>query len=167
VLCHAVHFSLQFPFVDKLFEHHFPNRVLAGIFPIMAGLTSVLCSGLLDRYRNLKFAFLEGGISWVPAHIERMDDHFDNPRYGAKDLLSHPPSDYLKTGRLFFGCEGNESFLGKVVDEVGADLFMFSSDFPHADRTEGTAKALQDRVDIAAPVRQKLLEDNARHFYGL
>ena len=29
----AVHFSLQFPLVDKLFEHHFPNRVLAGIFP--------------------------------------------------------------------------------------------------------------------------------------
>jgi predicted TIM-barrel fold metal-dependent hydrolase len=51
----AVHFSLQFPVVDKLFEHHFPNRVLAGIFPIMAGLTSVLCSGLLDRFGNIRF----------------------------------------------------------------------------------------------------------------
>jgi predicted TIM-barrel fold metal-dependent hydrolase len=163
----AVHFSLQFPVVDRLFEHHFPNRVLAGIFPIMAGLTSVLCSGLLDRFQNLKFAFLEGGISWVPAHIERMDDHFDNPRYGARDLLSHPPSQYLKTGRVFFGCEGNESFLAKVVEEVGEDLFIYSSDYPHADRTEGTAIVLKDRGDIAAPVRKKLLEDNARRFYGL
>jgi predicted TIM-barrel fold metal-dependent hydrolase len=75
----AVHFSLQFPLVDKLFEHHFPNRVLAGIVPIMAGLTSVLCSGLLDRYKNLKFAFL--GASWGSAHLERMDDHFGDPRY--------------------------------------------------------------------------------------
>ena len=163
----AVHFSLQFPFVDTLFEHHFPNRVLAGIFPIMAGLTSVLCSGLLDRYKNLKFAFLEGGISWVPAHVERMDDHFDNPRYGAKDLISHPPSEYLKTGRIFFGCEGNEATLAKIVGEVGDDLFMFSSDYPHADRTEGTATILKDRNDIAAPVRKKLLEDNARQFYGV
>ncbi|MGZ8454045.1 MAG: amidohydrolase family protein, partial [Candidatus Binatia bacterium] len=163
----AVHFSLQFPFVDTLFEHHFPNRVIAGIFPIMAGLTSVLCSGLLDRYKNLKFAFLEGGISWVPAHVERMDDHFDNPRYGAKDLLSHPPSEYLKTGRIFFGCEGNEATLAKIVGEVGDDLFMFSSDYPHADRTEGTATILKDRSDIAAPVRKKLLEDNARLFYGV
>ena len=162
----AVHFSLQFPVVDKLFEHHFPNRVLAGIFPIMAGLTSVLCSGLLDRYENLKFAFLEGGISWVPAHIERMDDHFDNPRYGARDLLSHPPSDYLNTGRIFFGCEGNESFLPRVIGEVGEDLFIFSSDYPHADRTEGTARHLHDRDDIPAPVRKKLLEENARRFYG-
>ena len=163
----AVHFSLQFPVVDKLFEHHFPNRVLAGILPIMAGLTSVLCSGLLDRYSNLKFAFLEGGISWVPAHVERMDDHFENPRYGARDLIRHPPSDYLKTGRIFFGCEGNEPVLGRVVEEVGEDLFMFSSDYPHADRTEGTARMLRDRDDLPAPVRKKLLEGNSRNFYDL
>jgi predicted TIM-barrel fold metal-dependent hydrolase len=162
----AVHFSLQFPVVDKLFEHHFPNRVLAGIFPIMAGLTSVLCSGLLDRYKNLKFAFLEGGISWVPAHVERMDDHFDNPRYGARDLISHPPSEYLKSGRIFFGCEGNEPSLGRVVGEVGEDLFMYSSDYPHADRTEGTARYLKERDDILESAKKKLLEDNARRFYG-
>jgi predicted TIM-barrel fold metal-dependent hydrolase len=163
----AVHFSLQFPVVDTLFEHHFPNRVLAGILPIMAGLTSVLCSGLLDRYSNIKFAFLEGGISWVPAHVERMDDHFENPRYNARDLITHPPSDYLKSGRIFFGCEGNESFLGRVIAEIGDDLFMYSSDYPHADRTEGTAKLLKDRSDISATQRRKLLEENARRFYDL
>jgi uncharacterized protein len=152
--------------VDKLFEHHFPNRVLAGIFPIMAGLTSVLCSGLLDRFGNIRFAFLEGGISWVPAHVERMDEHFENPRYGARDLISHPPSEYLKSGRIFFGCEGNESFLGRVVEEVGEDLFMFSSDYPHADRTEGTARYLSERSDLSESVRNKLLNENAQKFYG-
>jgi len=163
----AVHFSLQFPVVDSLFEHHFPNRVLAGIFPIMAGLTSVLCSGILDRYKNLMFAFLEGGISWVPAHVERMDDHFENPRYRARDLISQPPSEYLKSGRIFFGCEGNESFLGQVVEEIGADMFIYSSDYPHADRTQGTARFLNERTDIPEPVRKKLLEGNARRFYDL
>lgn len=162
----AVHFSLQFPVVDRLFEHHFPNRVLAGIFPIMAGLTSVLCSGLLDRYPNLKFAFLEGGISWVPAHVERMDDHFENPRYGARDLISHPPGDYLKSGRIFFGCEGNEPFLPRVVEDLGEDLFVFSSDYPHADRTEGTAGYLRERADLPAAARDKLLEQNAKRFYA-
>jgi uncharacterized protein len=163
----AVHFSLQFPVVDTLFEHHFPNRVFAGIVPMMAGLTSVLCSGLLDRYENLKFAFLEGGISWIPAHVERMDDHFDNPRYGARDLISHRPSDYLKSGRIFFGCEGNEAILDRITEEVGEDLFMYSSDYPHADRAEGTAKLLRDRTDIAPVRRKKLLEVNARRFYDL
>jgi predicted TIM-barrel fold metal-dependent hydrolase len=163
----AVHFSLQFPVVDQLFDHHFPNRVLAGIVPIMAGFTSVLCSGLLDRYKNLKFAFLEGGISWIPAHVERMDDHFENPRYRAKDLISHPPSAYLKSGRIFFGCEGNEGFLGRVIEALGADLFIYSSDYPHADRTEGTARYLSNREDLSSATRKKLLEDNARRFYEM
>jgi predicted TIM-barrel fold metal-dependent hydrolase len=163
----AVHFSLQFPVVDQLFEHHFPNRVFAGIVPIMAGLTSVLCSGLLDRYQNLKFAFLEGGISWIPAHVERMDDHFDNPRYRAKDLISDRPSENLKSGRIFFGCEGNESFLGRMVQELGEDLFIYSSDYPHADRTEGTAQYLSRREDLSISTQKKLLEENARRFYAL
>jgi predicted TIM-barrel fold metal-dependent hydrolase len=163
----AIHFSLEFPIVDTLFEHHFPNRVLAGIFPIMAGFTSVMCSGLLDRYPHLRFAFLEGGISWVPAHIERMDDHFENPRYRARDLISDQPSEYLRSGRIFFGCEGNEKFLGRILDEVGEDLFIFSSDYPHADRTEGTARFLLGRDDVPESARRKLLEDNGRRFYGL
>jgi predicted TIM-barrel fold metal-dependent hydrolase len=53
------------------------------------------------------------------------------------------------------------------VDEVGEDLFLFSSDYPHADRTEGTATFLRDRNDIPAFVRDKLLEQNARRFYGI
>ena len=125
----------------------------------------MLCSGLLDRHKNLKFAFLEGGISWVPAHVERMDDHFENPRYGARDLISRPPSEYLKSGRVFFGCEGNESFLGRIAQEVGEDLFMFSSDYPHADRTQGTARFLEARTDINETLRAKLVAQNARRFY--
>ena len=47
----AVHFSLQFPIVDSLFEHHFPNRVLAGILPIMAGLHQ---RPVLGTFRSLQ-----------------------------------------------------------------------------------------------------------------
>ena len=103
----------------------------------------------------------------MPAHVERMNDHFENPRYGARDLISNPPGNYLKSGRIFFGCEGNESFLERVVQEVGDDLFIYSSDYPHADRTEGTARYLKERQDISPTARAKLLEDNARRFYDL
>lgn len=163
----AVHFSLEFPGVDNLFEHFFPTRVLAGIFPIMAGFTSVLCSGLLDRYQNLRFAFLEGGFNWVPAYLERMDDHFENPRYHARHLIDHPPSDYMKSGRIFFGCEGNEPYLGRVAEELGADMLIYSSDYPHADRTEGTARYLKERDDLSESLRKKIMENNARRFYDL
>ncbi|HEY2988498.1 MAG TPA: amidohydrolase family protein [Candidatus Binatia bacterium] len=166
VLPVAVHFSLEFPAVSELFPHFFPNRVLAGIFPIMAGFTSVMCSGLMERYANLRFAFLEGGCNWVPAYVERMDDHFENPRYNARQLIQRLPSEYLNSGRIFFGCEGNEAALGRIVHELGEDKLLYSSDYPHADRTEGTARFLERRDDLSAAARKKLLEDNAKRFYG-
>jgi len=46
-------------------------------------------------------------------------------------------------------------------------LFIYSSDYPHADRTEGTARYLKERGDISPAIRAKLLEDNARRFYDL
>ena len=162
----AVHFSLEFPAVSELFPHFFPNRVLAGIFPIMAGFTSVMCSGLMERYPKLRFAFLEGGCNWAAAYVERMDDHFENPRYNARQLINRPPSEYLNSGRIFFGCEGNESALARVVEELGEDKLLYSSDYPHADRTEGTARFLKNRDDLSASARTKLLEENARRFYG-
>ncbi len=163
----AVHFSLEFPGVRELFPHFFPARVLAGIFPIMAGFTSVLCSGLMERYPNLRFAFLEAGSNWVPAYIERMDDHFENPRYNARQLISRPPSEYLHSGRIFFGCEGNEASLSRLVREVGEDKLMYSSDFPHADRTGGTASILKGRNDLSESTKRKIMEENAQRFYGL
>ena len=163
----AVHFSLEFPLVDELFPHHFPNRILAGIFPIMAGFTSVLCSGLMERYPALRFAFLEGGANWVPAYVERMDDHFENPRYHARQVIDRPPSDYLNSGRIFFGCEGNEATLGRIVQELGEDKLMYSSDYPHADRTEGTAHMLKERRDLSESAKRKVMAENARQFYGI
>jgi len=163
----AVHFSFEMPGIRELFPHFFPARVLAGLVPIMAGLTSVLCTGLMERYPRLRFAFLEGGFDWVPAYVERMDEHFESPRYSARHLISQMPSSQLKSGRIFFGCEGKEPSLPRFIEDLGEDLLMYSSDYPHADRNEGTARFLQERKDLSASVRQKIIEENARRFYRL
>ena len=87
----------------------------------------------MDRYPNLRFAFLEGGCTWVAAYLERMDDHFENPRYNARQVISRPPSEYFNSGRIFFGCEGNEGVLARVVGaahQVGQpqDLLVWESE---------------------------------------
>ncbi len=120
----------------------------------------------MDRYPNLRFAFLEGGSNWVPAYVERMDDHFENQRYNARQLIGRPPSQYLHSGRIFFGCEGNETSLSRIVQEIGAEKLMYSSDYPHGDRTEGTVRVLKERDDLSDSAKEKILEENARRFYG-
>ena len=132
----AVHFSYEFPGVSDLFAHFFPTRVLAGLFPIMAGFTSVLCTGLMDRYPRLRFAFLEGGCNWVASFVERMDEHYESPVYRAAEVISQRPGELLDSGRIFFGCEGNEPGLGRIIEEIGEDKLLYSSDYPHGDRTE-------------------------------
>jgi predicted TIM-barrel fold metal-dependent hydrolase len=96
-----------------------------------------------------------------------MDDHFENPRYNAKQLIHRLPSDSLNSGRIFFGCEGNEPFLPRVIEELGDDKLLFSSDYPHADRTDGTARMLQAREDLSLSSKNRILEENARRFYGI
>lgn len=162
----AVHFSLEFPGVSDLFPHFFPNRVLAGMFPIMAGLTSVLCTGLMERFPRLRFAFLEGGCNWIASFLERIDDHFRNPQYRACEVVSTLPSEYLHSKRIFFGCEGDEAVLSRVVEELGEDVLLYSSDYPHGDRTQGTVRILSERDDLSQAVKRKILEENARAFYG-
>lgn len=162
----AVHFSYEFPGVSDLFTHFFPTRVLAGLFPIMAGFTSVLCTGLMDRHPHLRFAFLEGGCNWVASFVERMDEHYESPAYGASEVISQRPRELLDSGRIFFGCEGNEPGLGRVAEEIGEDKLLYSSDYPHGDRTEGTVALLRRRDDLSEAAKTRILEDNARQFYG-
>ena len=106
------------------------------------------------------------GPGGVASFVERMDEHFDNPNYRAHELISRRPSEYLRSGRIFFGCEGNEDHLAWVIDEIGADRLLYSSDYPHGDRTEGTVSILLNREDVSAKAKQKMLEENARQFYG-
>ena len=161
-----MHFSYEFPGVSDLFADFFPTRVLAGMFPIMAGFTSVLCTGLMDRYPRLRFAFLEGGCNWAASFVERMDEHYESPAYRAAEVISQKPRELLDSGRIFFGCEGNEPGLGKVIEEIGEDKLLYSSDYPHGDRTDGTVALLRQRSDVSESAKTGILEENARNFYG-
>jgi len=82
-----------------------------------------------------------------------------------KDLISHPPVTILKPVG-YFRLRRQRAALLQDRRRSREDLFMFSSDYPHADRTEGTAERFAaDRDDIPAHVG-KMLDDNARRFYG-
>lgn len=84
----------------------------------------------------------------------------------AAEVISQRPRESLDSGRIFFGCEGNEPGLARVVEEVGEDKLLYSSDYPHGDRTEGTVSLLRQRDDLSESAKIRILEENARSFYG-
>ena len=70
----------------------------------MASLSDFLFSGVLVRFPELKLAYSEGQIGWIPYILERADDVWREHRAwgGVKDIVPEPPSTYYY--RQVFGC---------------------------------------------------------------
>jgi len=74
LLLHSVTvISPAFPCELDQFENHFARQVLSHSFAMMANLVSLMHTGVMARYPNLKVAFTEAGVGWVPYFMWRMD----------------------------------------------------------------------------------------------
>ncbi|HEY5244615.1 MAG TPA: amidohydrolase family protein, partial [Acidimicrobiales bacterium] len=62
----------------------------------MASLADFLFSGVLVRFPDLRLAYSEGQIGWLPYILERADDVWSEHRAwgGVRDIVPEPPSSY-------------------------------------------------------------------------
>ncbi len=152
-------------------QHFAQVHTLAHPFAAMTQLTSVVMSGVLDRFPRLRIAFLEAGVGWIPFLLERMDRAYvvrKFPEYvgGVRDL----PSGYVKGGNVFFSPDPSEAALADVAKTVGEGAFLYASDFPHevnVERCRHELEELRVRIDLPISLRSALLAGNARRFYGI
>ncbi len=138
---------------------HAPEQLIA--------CTAVLYSGLLEKYQDLRVAFLEAGIGWVPFWMEHMDEEYEFRAFDAP-LLKAKPSEYMTCGRVFVSCEPEEKTLRYVPEFFPADNILFASDYPHWDgQFPDAVSTLADRTDIADALKRKIFFDNPQRFYGI
>lgn len=92
-----------------------------------------LTSGVLARFSNIRVAFSESQIGWMPFVLERLDHLWAKNRAGAdiNPLIVRPPSTYM-AGRVF-GCFFEDDFGLVSRDVIGIDQITFESDYPHQD----------------------------------
>ncbi len=127
-------------------------------------LLSVIFSGVLERYRNLKIVIGESGIGWIPYVLDRMDAEWEDQ---FKDLsLTMKPSEYWR--RQCFATYQTDRIGIKLIDEVGHDNLMWGSDFPHPDGVWPDSSEFIERElgHLPAEVRHKIVCDNAGKLYG-
>ena len=138
---------------------HAPEQLIA--------CTAVIYSGLLEKYQDLRVAFLEAGIGWVPFWMEHMDEEYEFRPFDAP-LLKAKPSEYMTCGRVFVSCEPEEKTLRYVPEFFPADNILFASDYPHWDgQFPDAVSTLADRTDIADGLKRKIFFDNPQRFYGM
>ena len=178
----GMHVGFCCPALGDMYAHNTSTLILPFAMTLLMGFERIMISGLLDRYPELRIAFLEAGCSWVPFLVERMSEYSgkegtrlasvnvalgtaaaNRTGYSAQLL----PKDYVKRGQVYFGFEPDEELLPYCVEEFGSDCWLYASDIPHFDRLYDAATIVRNREDISEEVKDKILVENVARFYGL
>ncbi len=129
----------------------------------MASLSDFLFSGVLVRFPELKLAYSEGQIGWLPYVIERADDVWREHRAwgGVADKIPEPPSTYYY--RQVFGCFFRDRHGLESLDRIGVDNVTFETDYPHTDSTWPDTKKVAEDMMAGLPddVVYKIVRGNA------
>jgi len=141
--------------------------MLQSVAPFRDCFGKYVLGGILDRHPGLRIGWFEGGINWVPSaiqdaqHIRASFDHIADVR------MEHDPQHYWDEHMV-------ASFmvdpLGlELIDRVGVDRAMWSTDFPHNESTYGysteSLASVVDAVGVEAAV--PIVGGNIRRFLGL
>jgi predicted TIM-barrel fold metal-dependent hydrolase len=101
----------------------------------MSSMTDWMFSGWLERLPDLKLAYSEGQIGWIPYILERADKVWEDNRAwgGVADKVPMPPSTYYY--RQIYGCFFDDVHGLESLEKVGVDNTTFETDYPHSDST--------------------------------
>lgn len=159
---HTVH--AQGPYGMGL--HYIERHCLIPI-SLMPQVISLIINGVFDSFPNVRFMILEGGFSWLPHVMWRMDREYRQGRIEVP-WLKKLPSQHCRE-RLRLSTQPTEDISTdewmKLIDLMGTDeMLVFSTDYPHFDFDDphvAIPKALPEGV------REKILWKNAANFYEL
>ena len=123
-------------------------------------LSMLVMDGVLDRHPTLKGAAVELGAGWVPAMMDRLDDVARI--FGRADesvRFERKPSEQL-TQQMGFTPMPNED-VSKMIEQSNADLYLFSSDYPHIEGTKDPIGRFERSLDGAQEdVKNKFYTEN-------
>jgi len=140
--------------------------------PLFINLTDMIFAGVFDAFPGLRVAFLEGGCSWVPFMMDRLDYEYGSI-FGvrARSQLKKRPSEYIRDGDNFWvSIELGEKGLKYTVDAIGSERIIYASDYPHEPTTDEITADIPDFLAselVDDTVKANVLGANARRFYNL
>jgi len=138
--------------------HHSPERFLA----------CLAIDGVFDRHPDLRGAAIELGATWVPGMLRNLDHAHRSfakfePAFKALPLL---PSEYIRRQVKFTPFPFEDTTW--LVEQEGADLFMFSTDYPHPEGGRRPFEIFGDAVaGFDEATRERFFWRNGAELLGL
>jgi aminocarboxymuconate-semialdehyde decarboxylase len=124
----------------------------------------LILSGAFERLpRSLKLCFAHGGGSFAYL-LGRVDNAWHQRDIVSRDC-PHPPSSYCDrfvTDSAVF----SEGALTLLVEVMGQEKVLFGTDFPFPLGEQNPGQLIRRHPGLSEPAKQRLLTDNASHFFN-
>ena len=132
---------------------------------VMAAFTQMLAGGVFEKHPKLRCTVLESGATWISFWLDRMDHKYEVMRRVTPTALK--PSEYFYR-QCLVSADPDETVIAPIVDAVGADYFVWASDYPHIDASFGVVGEIRSRI-ASLPIEDqaKVMGLNAQRFYQL
>ncbi|MCI0637270.1 MAG: amidohydrolase family protein [Actinobacteria bacterium] len=131
---------------------------------MMSHLVSLVCHGVFERYPRLRVTLIEGGVSWLPGLLWRLDGNYKALRMEVpwlKRLPSEYVRDHVRLTTQPLERPASTKELRAVLDIVGPELLLFATDYPHWDFDNPLFTPLEEAW------ADRIFDGNARDWYGL
>jgi predicted TIM-barrel fold metal-dependent hydrolase len=126
---------------------------------------AMVLDGMFERFPGLRGASIEEGALWVVPWIRRLDRamQFAKTEPPLRELTKLP-SEYVHEHLRFTPFAGEP--VGWMIEQAGADLFMFSSDYPHPEGTKDPIERFEATMDDRSePVLDSFYRANFAELY--
>jgi predicted TIM-barrel fold metal-dependent hydrolase len=138
------------------------------ILNFQSHVISLVMSGIFAEVPELRVTLVEGGWTWLPPLLWRMDQEWKAFQREVPWLQGRPPSwwtrQHFRLTTQPFDAPPNAAQLGQLIEQLGSDeLLMLGSDFPHRYR-HGNDEVL---VALSLEQRERVLWRNAWELYRL
>ncbi len=150
-------------------EHIHAREMAALHHPAEVFLTSIIFDGVFERHPALQGMCVELGAGWVPQMLDRLDWVVDiwARNDDALQALSAKPSE-IAAAHLGFTPYAYED-VGSMIHQSSADLYLFSTDFPHPEGGRnplGRFDTSLATADISESGQAKFYAENFRRAFA-
>jgi len=136
-------------------------------YPAELFLAALVYDGVLEKFPRLRIGVTELGATWLPSFLHFIDTGLRSFR-NIQDLshLTMSPSDYLRRHVVVSPFAGED--VGWIIEQAGASMVAFSSDFPHHEGTDDPIRRFEaSMTGIDETARRAFYEDNGRRLLGI
>ena len=141
-------------------QHHSVNLNKLAAF---TALTDIICTGVLERFPELKVVIAEIQVGWIPLWLSESDDWFETDNIPEIEMK---PSEYF--WRQCYATFIDDRVGTFLLQRWGQNNFMWSSDYPHVNGLWPTSREIiaKSMSELPQETRRNVLCNTAARLYN-